>query len=209
MNSFFSFQFGEFGNSSPNWFDWFSLVITSLISILSVIGGFLIATKIYSNEKRDKQNEDNEIQVSEVNLFKNNLSQLKDSTIDQIKKLEEYLINKDFKIQFNQGVNAGFLNHVDVKYLYKDVGVENTNKIIIINKLLSGLYVINDFRTFLRDEFRSYIVKYNFHEDKFYMYRKLLYTKYFELCNQRGFDFLLVGKMINLRLKDLFLKFKK
>ncbi|MGN6437521.1 MAG: hypothetical protein ACTHMM_13355 [Agriterribacter sp.] len=208
MNSLFSFQFGEFGDSGPSWFDWFSLVITSLISILSIIGGFLIATKIYSKEKRDKQNEDNDIQASEVGLFKNNLSQLKESITDQIKKLEEYQTKKDFKIQFSQGVHAGFLYHVDVKYLYKDVGLENTNKIIIINKLLSGLYVINDFRTFLRDEFRSYMVKYNFHEDKFYTYRKLLYTKYFELCNQRGFDFTIANgvKKWKIANDDLFMK---
>lgn len=31
--------------------------------------------------------------------------------------------------------------------------------------------------------------KYNFHENKFYSYRKLLYTKYFELCNQRSVSF--------------------
>ena len=57
MNSFFNFQFGEFAESNPNWFDWLSIVVSSLISIFSVWGGFLIANKIYSQEKNDKKDE--------------------------------------------------------------------------------------------------------------------------------------------------------
>lgn len=208
MNSLFTLQFGEFSDSSPNWFDWFSLILASLISIISIIGGFLIATRIYSSEKRDKQNEEHEIQASEVNLFRNDLAQLKESIADQIRKLDEYIAKKDFKIQINQGVHASFLSQVGVKYLYKDVGVGNTAKITVINQLLSGLYAMNDFRTFLQDEFRSYMIKYNFHEDKFYSYRKLLYTKYYELCNQRGIDFTFENgiKKWKLAKDDLFMK---
>ena len=189
MNSLFNFQFGDFAETSPNWFDWFSLIIASLISILSILGGFWIATKIYSKEKSDKQHEENEIQSSEIRLFRNSLTQLKSAVENQISSLKTYIQNQDFSLEFNQGIHSDFLHFINIQYLYKDIGVDNKDEIDKINKLLSSLYTLTDFRVSLRDELRSYIAKYNFHEDKFYSYRRLLYTKYFELCNLRGTDF--------------------
>ncbi len=193
MNSFFTFQFGDFADSSPSWFDWLSLVISSLISIFSVWGGFWIANRIYSKEKDDKIIEENEIQESEIRLFKNSLTQLKFSIEHQIEGLEEYLEKQDFSLKFHQGVQVDFLQFINIKYLYKDIGVANQDKIGEVNKLLSTLYTLSDFRISLRDEFRTFMKKYGFHEDKFYSYRKLLYTKYFELCNQRSSDFKFQG----------------
>lgn len=189
MNSFFTFQFGDFADSNPNWFDWLALIISSFISIFSVWGGFLIANKIYSKEKNDKIGEEKEIQESEVKLFKNSLTQLKSAIEYQIQGLEEYLAKQDFALKFHQGVQVDFLQFINIKYLYKDTGLTNQEEIKKVNKLLSTLYTLSDFRTSLRDEFRTFIKKYGFHEDKFYFYRKLLYTKYFELCNQRSSDF--------------------
>ncbi len=183
MNCFHFLQ-GEFWNFAPNWFDWFSVVV----AILTIWGGYLIATAIYSKEKRDKTSEEKELLVSEVNLFKNSLKQLSISVENQIESLKEYLERKDFKIKFNQGVQTDFLHFINVKYLYKVIGVKNQKEIEQINKLLSSLYTLSDIRASLRDDLRTYIRKYNFHEDKFYSYRKLFYTKYFELCNLRGLD---------------------
>lgn len=189
MEPFFNFQIGNLGDSDPNWFDWLSLGIGSAISIFSVWGGFWIAKRIYSKEKKDKKEEEKEIQKSEIELFKNSLTQLNLAVSSQISSLEEYIDKHNFSLKFNQGVQVDFLQFVDVKYLYKDIGVKNQYKITQVNKLLSTLYSLNDFRTSLRDELRTYMKKYNFHEDKFYAYRKLLYTKYFELCNLRGGNF--------------------
>ncbi|MFL0162462.1 hypothetical protein [Aquirufa salirivi] len=189
MVSIFSFQIGDFCESDPNWFDWLSLIVSSLISIFSVLGGFLIAKKIYSKEKKDKKEEETEIQKSEIKLFKNSLSQLNTAVSSQINSLEEYIENQNFSLKFNQGIQVDFLQFIDVKYLYKDLGVDNIDKIAQINTLLSTLYTLNDFRISLRDELRTYMRKYNFHEDKFYSYRKLIYTKYFEVSNLRGKDF--------------------
>ncbi|MBS1920947.1 MAG: hypothetical protein JST17_11905 [Bacteroidetes bacterium] len=194
----FHFLQGGFWNFTPNWFDWFSL----LVAILSIFGGYWIATRIYSKEKCDKENEEKELLASEVNLFKNSLTQLSISVKNQIQSLKEYTERKDFKLKFNQGVNADFLHFINVKYLYKDKGVENQKEIAQINKLLSSLFTLNDFRFSLRDELRTYIKKYNFHEDKFYSYRKLLYTKYFELCNLRGIDFKFENGIKKWKLRD-------
>jgi hypothetical protein len=191
MNSLFNFQFGDFAETSPIWFDWFSLIANAVISILSIFGGFWIATRIYSKEKRDKQVEETEIQKSEVRLFKDSLNQLETAINNQISSLKQYIERQDFSLEFNQGVHADFLHYIDIRYLYKDISVDRKDEIDRINKLLASLYTINDFRTSLRDELRSYIRKYNFHEEKFYSYRKLLYTKYFELSNQRGIEFAL------------------
>jgi len=57
-------------------------------------------------------------------------------------------------------------NHL-LKCLYKNIGIGNKNKIEKVNKLLSSLYTLNDFRISLRDELRSSMTIYNFHEDKF------------------------------------------
>ncbi|OZA66989.1 MAG: hypothetical protein B7X72_04540, partial [Sphingobacteriia bacterium 39-39-8] len=86
--------------------------------------------------------------------------------------------------------------------LYKEIGVNKHEEIHKINRLLSSLYTLNDFRTSLRNELRTYIKKYNFHEDKFYSYRKLLYTKYFELCNQRGVDFIFENGIKKWKFRD-------
>jgi len=51
---------------------------------------------------------------------------------------------------------------------------------------MTSLYSLYDFRESLRNEVRTYIEKYNYHEQKFYNYRNLMYTKYFELCNSRA-----------------------
>lgn len=193
MDSFFTFQFGEFIDSNPDWFDWFSLAISSLISMFSVWGGFWIANKIYSKEKKDKIEEEKENQESEVKLFKNSLVQLKSAIENQIQGLNDYLDKMNFSLELHQGLQVDFLQFIDIKYLYKDTGITNQSEIQKINKLLSTLYTISDFRTSLRDEFRTYMEKYGFHEVKFYLYRKLLYTKYFELCYKRSGDFQIIG----------------
>ena len=189
---------GPFWNFTPNWFDWFSV----LVGILSIFGGYWIATKIYSKEKRDKIFEEIELLFSEINLFKNSLTQLSSSVSNQIQSLKEYIEKQDFRLEFNQGVHADFLHFINVKYLYKEIGVNKHEEIQNINRLLSSLYTLNDFRTSLRDELRTYIKKYNFHEDKFYSYRKLLYTKYFELCNQRGVDFVFENGIKKWKFRD-------
>ena len=189
MNSFFTLQYGEITEASPNWFDWFSILISSLISIISIWGGFKIAKSIYSKEKNDKINEDIEIQNSEISLFKNSLLQLNKSCTNQIANLERYLEEQNFSLEFDQGIQIDFLQFIDIKNLYRNIGLSNSENINEINTLLSTLYKLNDFRPSLRDEFRTFMKKYSFHEAKFYSYRKLLYTKYFELCNQRSVDF--------------------
>jgi len=202
MHSLFNFQFGDFAETNPNWFDWFSLVASFFISILSVVGGFLIATEIYKRGRKDKEKEERELQASEVRLLKNSLSQLKAAVENQIENLERYIADRNFSLQFNSGVHADFLHFVNIRYLYKDIGIDNKVQINKLNKLLSSLYELGDFRVSLRDELRSYMGKYNFHEEKFYSYRKLLYTKYFEFCNQRGKDFILENGIKRWRFSD-------
>ena len=94
------------------------------------------------------------------------MTQLSSSVSNQIQSLKEYREKKDFRLEFNQGVHADFLHFINVKYLYKEIGVIKQEEIQKVNKLLSSLYTLNDFRTSLRDELRTYIKKYNFHEDK-------------------------------------------
>lgn len=186
MNSFFNLQFGNFSQSTPNWFDWFSLLSSLLVSGLSIFFAFKLAEKIYKKEKWDKNLEDLEIQNSEVELFKNNLIELNSSIEKQIIDLQTYNDNRDFKLVFHPDIQVDFLQFIDIKYLYKKIGFSNTEAIKKINNLMTLLYTLYDFRESLRDEFRTYMKKYNYHEGKFYQYRQLLYTKYYSICNHRA-----------------------
>ncbi|MCH4828739.1 hypothetical protein [Flavobacterium columnare] len=186
MNSFFNFQFGEFNQATPNWFDWFSLLSSLFISAASIFLAFYIAERIYNREKRDKEKEAIDLQNSEIELFKNSLNELNFAIEKQIVDLQKYIDEKNFKLTFNQNVQVDFLQFIDIKYLYKIIGFENTESIKKLNSLMSSLYTIYDFRESLRDEVRTYLKKYNYHESKFYSYRQLLYTKYYSICNLRA-----------------------
>ncbi|MES2574703.1 MAG: hypothetical protein V4572_07155 [Bacteroidota bacterium] len=186
MNSFFNFQFGEFSQATPNWFDWFSLISSLVISATSIFLAFYLAERIYKKEKTDRNTEDLDIQNSEVQLFKNSLTELNSAIEKQIIDLQSYIDNKDFKLIFHSSIQVDFLQFINVKYLYKNAGFNNIEDISSINNLMTSLYTLYDFRESLRDEVRTYLKKYNYHESKFYLYRQLLYTKYFSICNVRA-----------------------
>lgn len=186
MNSFFNFQFGEFNQTTPNWFDWFSLISTLVISAASIFLAFYLAERIYKKEKADKKIEDLDIQNSEVQLFRNSLKELDIAIENQIVDLKSYIKNKDFKLIFHSSIQVDFLQFIDIKYLYREVGFNDAEVINDINNLMTSLYSLYDFRESLRDEVRTYLKKYNYHENKFYSYRQLLYTKYFSICNVRS-----------------------
>ncbi len=186
MNSFFNFQFGEFSQATPNWFDWFSLISSLVINASSIFLAFYLAERIYKKEKIDRNTEDLDIQNSKVQLFKNSLTELNRAIEKQIIDLQSYIDNKDFKLIFHSSIQVDFLQFINVKYLYKNVGFNNVEAISNINNLMTSLYTLYDFRESLRDEVRTYLKKYNYHESKFYLYRQLLYTKYFSICNVRA-----------------------
>lgn len=185
MNSFFNFQFGNFAEAaSPNWFEWLSFII----NLIAIVSGYIIARLIYNREKTDRKTQERELINNETEVFKTSLSELKKSCDNQKTKLEEYLEKQDFILHFDQGVNVDFLKFFDIKNLYQKIGFEDHSNLAKLNELLSSLYTLYDFRNSLRDELRTYIEKYNFHEQKFYIYKKLLYNNYFKLCNKRSLE---------------------
>lgn len=167
---------------TPNWFDW----ITLLLTIASILGAYLVSESVFKKQQKNKEKEDKELENSESLLLKNNLETIQQPIEKQIKSLEEYMEKKDFRLSFYSEIQVDFLQFISVKDIYKKYGFENTENIKIINSLMTSLYSLYDFRGSLRSEVRTYIKKYNYHEQKFYKYRGLLYTKYFELCNSRA-----------------------
>jgi hypothetical protein len=202
MNSFFNFQFGQFTQTTPNWFDWFSLISSLIISGASIFLAFYLAENIYKKEKLDRNIEDNEIQNSEVELFKNSITELDIAIEKQIIDLQSYIDSQDFKLVFHPDIQVDFLQFIDVKYLYKKVGFTNVEFVKKINNLMTSLYMLYDFRESLRDEVRTYIKKYNYHESKFYLYRQLLYTKYFSICHDRAEAIIVEGGVKKWKFKD-------
>lgn len=170
--------------SEPNWFDFISLLVT----VASIFGAYWIAETVYSREKSDKKVEDISIIYSENELFKNNIKSIQKPITNQIAAIDEYLTKMDFRMKFYAEIQVDFLQFVSIKDIYRKYGFNNKTKIEEINQLMTSLYTLYDFRESLRSEIRTYIEKYNYHEQKFYSYRLLLYTKYFQLCNERSME---------------------
>lgn len=170
--------------SEPSWFDYISLLVT----VGSIFGAYFIAETVYSREKNDKKIEDISIIYSENELFINNLKSLQTPIKNQISAIDEYLTKKDFRMKLYAEIQVDFLQFINIKDIYRKYGFNNKTKVEKINELMTSLYALYDFRESLRSEIRTYIEKYNYHEDKFYSYRFLLYTKYFQLCNERSMD---------------------
>ena len=188
---------------TPNWFDW----LTILLTIASILGAYLVSESVFTRQQRDKEKEDKELENSENLLLKNNLETIQEPIKKQIKSLEEYMEKKDFRLSFYSEIQVDFLQFISVKDIYKKYGFENPETIQTVNSLMTSLYSLYDFRGSLRSEVRTYIEKYNYHEQKFYKYRGLLYTKYFELCNSRTEDIINENgiKKFSINLNDKFM----
>ena len=176
MTSFWSF--------SQNWFDILSLVLT----ILSLWLAFYLGERGYKRDKKDKAKEQKELIKSEVKLFENNLGQLNLSIDSQLKALEKYKEEQNFSLEFNPDVQVDFLKFIDVKHIYEAIGFKKEDGIGKVNSLFAGLYSLNDFRHSLRDSVRTYISRYTTLEKRFYLYRKLMYRMFHEICNRRTID---------------------
>jgi hypothetical protein len=167
---------------TPNWFDWLTLLLT----IASILGAYLVSESVFKREQKNKEKENTELENSENLLLKNNLETIQKPIVKQIESLEEYMSSNEFKLSFYSDIQVDFLQFISVKDIYKKYGFENTENTKKINSLMTNIYSLYDFRGSLRSEVRTYNVKHNYHEQQFYKYRGLLYTKYFELCNLRA-----------------------
>lgn len=170
---------------TPNWFEFTSLIVT----IGTIWGAFKVSEHVYEKEKVDKRVENISLQFSENELFKNNLGALIKPIKSQIKSIKRYLIKDDLKLKFYPEIQVDFLQFISIKEIYKKNDLHNKKNIEAINNLMTNLYTLYDFRTSLRDEVRTYIEKYNYHERKFYLYRSLLNGKFFELSNLRAIGY--------------------
>ncbi len=170
---------------SPNWFEYVSLIVT----VITIWGAYKIAEYVYDREKNDKKVDDISLRFSENELFKNNLESLVEPIKSQIESINNYLDRDDLKLKFYPEIQVDFLQFVSIKEIFKKNDLHNKKNISRVNRLMTNLYTLYDFRTSLRDEVRTYIEKYNYHERKFYLYRQLLYGKFFELSNVRNTGF--------------------
>lgn len=199
-----NFQFGTFESDMPGWFDWFSLLISLFVSVISIYGGYKISNNIYNREKEDREKEDKKLDLAGFNLFKNSIEQLNSAVKNQEEDILKYIEKQDFSLTFHQNVNVDFLQFIDAKKIYLILGLEHEEK---INSLFKRLYLLNDFRISLRNEVRTYIKRYNELEKEFYSYRELLYLEYYRLCNTRSLSVKIENnkKMWNFDVKDIFM----
>lgn len=181
MTAIFNFQFGEFESSSPNWFDWLSL----FISVGSIFFAFYLGEMGYKRDKKDKKEQESNLTKFENELFKSNLETLHKNLDEQIKFLEEYIKNNDFRLVINSDLQVNFIQNLDYKYIYGN-GIEYTKT----NRLINALFSIKDIKTLLGSELDNYIKKYNILEKQFKnSYRQILHSKYYEYSNRRAIEY--------------------
>ena len=182
--SIIKFQWGEFFDAKPNWFDWLSLITSSIVSAGSIFGAYWIAKYVYSKEKRDKKAEHDSLLDSEVSLFRNNIDIINNPLSNQIEILDGYIEKKSWEITLRPEISIDFLQFINVKNIYLYYGFNNKNSIEIINGLMTSLYSIHDFKSSIKGELITYQKFYREKENAFYLYRQLLYTKFYELKNR-------------------------
>ena len=185
--SIFNFQFGEFENVSPNWFDWFSLFLQITITAGSIYFAYYLGERIYKRDRKNKFEEEKLNVKSENDLFKNNLIELNKNILVQIRFLNEYITNKDFRLKLTPALQVNFLQFLNLKSLYTQ-GNDNIER---INNLLSSLYSIEKITNSLSKELNTYISKFNVQENKFYGYRLAYYKKFFEYSNLRAVEMII------------------
>lgn len=181
--SIINFQYGDFEDISPNWFDWFSLIISLVITALSIYFAYYLGEKTYKRDKKDQNKKTEENILSENKLFSDNLLELKTNIHTQIEFLTEYINEKDFKLKINPALQAKFLQFLNLKVIYQGKSESNT-----INKLLSTLYAIDNITATLALELTNYIAKFNQFESKFKNYRQAYYKNFYLYSNARAVE---------------------
>lgn len=182
MNSVNNFIIGMMDSSNPNWFDWLSLIV----SVIAILFAYWSGEKTYKRDRADKVKEQDELDKSEISLFKNNLYQLNEAIKKQIPDIKEYIEAKDLRIGIYPALNVNFLSFVDLKSLYR----KNTDKTMTINRLLSSLYGLTYFKNTLTDELRKFEEKHRLYETIFKdNYNEVFINKVYEINNKRAINF--------------------
>lgn len=157
----FNFQFGDFYSSSPNWFDWLNFLGTIFVSVLSIFTAYCLGEKNYRRDKKERAKREEELMISENNLFSENLKELKKQISIQEGYFKKYLEKEVLnQLLVNSSIQVNFLKDIDVKQLYKKVE-NDKNKVEQINTLFSYLYGISNFESTIQDEYRTFIKRYN------------------------------------------------
>lgn len=157
----FNFQFGDFYGSNPNWFDWLNFLGTIIVSVFSIFIAYYLGEKNYKRDKKERAKREEELMISENNLFRENLKELKKQISIQEGYFKKYLEKEVLnQLLVNTSVQVNFLKDIDVKQLYKKVE-NDKNKVEQINTLFSYLYGISNFESTIQDEYRTFIERYN------------------------------------------------
>ncbi|MBL0912543.1 MAG: hypothetical protein IBJ09_09225 [Bacteroidia bacterium] len=179
MDSLFNFQIGTFAEASPGWFDWLSLII----SVSGIFAAYGIAKHVFKKEQREKLQNDGRLRDIEMKIFKQRIFNLYIAISNQIKKLSED--SDSFVLEVIAGINVDFLLSTDFVKIYEEIGVNNEKEIEALSNLMADISGLSNIPNSLREEGRRFNEMYNFHEQKFYSYRKLLGTHFHKLCNSR------------------------
>lgn len=173
------FNFME-NNQSPNWFDWLSLGLSLVVSVLSIGVAYWLGER---EHRKEREKEDRNI-ASEKELFESHLHMLNDEIEEQIKDLKKYVDERGFRIKVNPKIQIDFLQYIDLKSIYEE------NKREKINNLLSALYSLSHFYTLLQNEVENFNTYFN-KEEKIFQenYRDVFYAQLNILNNKRAEEF--------------------
>lgn len=137
----FSFQFGTFESSTPGWFEWFSLLLTLVVSAGSIYFAYKLADRTFKQEQifqkiNEKERADNDFKLFSQ-FLKNLLTPLDKQRTDLIN-----LISDPFRVVLSFELSTSIIHHIDfnrIFFQYPEI-VESTNELLI---LLEELNIIN------------------------------------------------------------------
>ena len=174
--SIFSFQFGEFNNSSPGWFEWLSILLT--------VVGFAIAFHLYFKQRRDNAKD-------AFNFFQDNLLHLKEAvgiTLVNLNNFKNSLDNPNDNIinpTISVSLNDKFLDRIDITSLKRFYNKKRVSNEKIFMDFLKECNFLGSYYQWFFNEFNVFRENFSIHEKKFKQYNLLLSNLFFDVRNHQ------------------------
>ncbi|MDR1792319.1 MAG: hypothetical protein LBR36_02600 [Bacteroidales bacterium] len=160
--------------------------LTFVAAIIGVFCAYCVANYIYKKESRDREKENKLLQEADNQFFNDNVCNTKKMIEQQIEYLKQYEQDRNSMLTVILELRTDYLQYIRVHNIYKQHQKKENGSTEIIYKLFSKLASLSSSQVFLQQKHQYYINKYNEYEKLFFLYRQLLYFKYYELWNKRS-----------------------
>ena len=174
ISSIFSFQFGEFTNSTPGWFEWLSTLLTVI--------GFGIAYHLYNKQRNDNAKDS-------FYFFQDSILHLKEAIETTLKNLKDFkgsLNNPNDNIispSISVSLNDKFLDRIDITALKRYYKERRASDEKTLMEFLRECNFLGSYYEWFFNEFNMFRETFSTHEKKFKQYNLLLTNLFLEVYN--------------------------